>query len=273
MEGIKCEPIVRPFTCGPSGSTTFTELKIAEELEDLIESQTINDNELAIEGFFKVWLFHDSNFELQKIHICSGNMSDSTGQQLIIKCDIREAILDVNLMPVMRRDEADGFRSQTIPPSILSINNRNKVLNVLKIVGLVKRDGLCDSVVFGIPYVLSPTLCHDLSFIELQLNVQHFYALIEVMNEKNAVLILEFKQDLSPIYYFVLFSSTNTKTLIMKSLATKELVLPFFTDSVEKLMSNNPTQQIVSSVRQQLTQFSISDIYNPLYISNNLFDL
>jgi len=265
----------RPIICGPSGSTALVGYKIPEEFEALIETKTILDSELAIEGFFKVW-FHDSSFESEKIHIRSGNLDNSTNNnEFIIKCDIREAILDVNLIPVIKTVKFDSCRTGTIPPSILVNNNRDSVFDdcyQLKIIGLVDREGLCDSVVFGIPYVLSPTRCHNLSFDELELNAHQFHALIQVMNEKKVILILEHFQQSSPNTYFALFSSPDKKTLIMKSLATKELLLPYSNDSVDKLMSNNPTLQVVESVRKKLDELPLTSYYNPLFVNNNLYE-
>jgi uncharacterized protein YlaN (UPF0358 family) len=238
----------------------------------LIEIKTIDGNELSIEGFFKVW-FHDSNVDYEKINLSFGNIIQTDcDNQFIIKCDLKEAIIDTNLIPFIKTIKFDSTLnlsdSQTIPPSILATNNRV----VLKIVGLINRDGFCETTVFGIPYVLSPTRCLHLTFSELELNEQRFHALIEVMNEKQVVIILEHKQHNSPINYFALFSSLASKTLIMKSLATKELLLPYFNDSVDKLVSKTPTQPIVESVRKKLDEFQICDIYNPLHVNNNLYD-
>lgn len=264
------DSIDEPFICCPSGAIkrrsdfTFT---IPEELEALFEVQTIDENEYSIDGYLKKWLnYSNNNSENVRIFI----KSKENIEELVIKCDSKKAIIDLKDIPISQDLNSKPIKTFD---SLTNICINDRTID-LRSVGLVRTDGLCDSVVFGIPFILNATKSPKLSFNELELNSHRFQALIEVMNEKNVFIILEMnsKQEKSfPNSFYALMSSMDTKSLVLKSIATKELLLPYFIDSIDTLMSTKVPKEVVDSVRQSLDVFPVNDVYNPLYINNNFF--
>ena len=50
--------------------------------------------------------------------------------------------------------------------------------------------GVCESVVFGVPLILRPTLCWKLEWEELEGNQQRFHAFCKLLTEKVCVFVL-----------------------------------------------------------------------------------
>ncbi|XP_054157746.1 meiosis 1 arrest protein-like [Oppia nitens] len=288
---------MEPIVCSSSGVITESMndksimQTISDELKSLVEVQTIDNNEFAIDGYFKVWLhFIDFISERVSLHIDGGNnnIADGNGcgdQELIIKCDIKESLIDMNSIPIDKNGKqltADQMNLMKLLPNIGG-HGEDEYFD-LKIVGLVGREGLCDSVIYGVPYILSATRSLKMSLKELEHNWNRFYGLIDAMNEKKSVIILESinksssssSTTTSPSSllksYYACMSSPDSRTLVMKSVATKELVLPYFTDSVDSLITRQPSKDIVDTVHRHLDRLPYNDIYNPLYVKNNLYD-
>lgn len=49
---------------------------------------------------------------------------------------------------------------------------------------LVAADGICESVVFGLPHILRPTTCWKLDWEDLEINQQRFNALCRLLRDK-----------------------------------------------------------------------------------------
>ncbi|CAG2118680.1 unnamed protein product, partial [Medioppia subpectinata] len=246
----------QPLVCGPSGAVLNhrSDLEIPEKLEALTELQTIDGNGISIDGYFKVWLLEvNASSEKVRIYLNSGS-----NEEFVVKCDLREGILDLNRMSV---NPMNGNQRESLPliPNVFDMNRCD-----LYIAGLIKYSGLCDSVTYGIPYVLSANCSTDVSLEEVAENWNRFHGLIEVMNEKKAFIVLELKHKSCPKLFFALMSTMDTKTLLLKSIAAKELLLPYFHDSLTDMFSGKPSKAAVQSVAKQLNRFEVNDIYNPL---------
>ena len=211
----------------------------------------------------------DITSERVRIHL-----NPNSGQNaFVIKCDLKEAIIDLNRLPIDKSGKKLNSEQIQALRSLPNLYDLNSCYD-MELLGLISRSGLCDSVLFGIPYILSATRSTELQYKELEENFNRFYGLIKVMNEKKAVIVLRLKQQIDNNClktFFVLMSSPDEKTLIMKSIATKEMVLPYITDTVDTMVSRTPSQSVLDSVRNHLNGFPFTDIYNPLMIENNLF--
>lgn len=57
-------------------------------------------------------------------------------------------------------------------------------MHKLKAAALVKAEGVCESVLFGLPEVLKPTACWKLDWDDLETNQQLFCALCQHLRDK-----------------------------------------------------------------------------------------
>ena len=143
-------------------------------------------------------------------------------------------------------------------------------------------DGVCESVVFGLPQILRPTTCWKLDWEELEMNQQHFNALCQILQDKVCVCTLAYLHThthsrthpytqgqvlvtradntpptLSP-HFLILPSSCNT--LLIKSIAVSELMLPLDVSAGIEQPTNDSQQTVASS----LEKLEIHETYNPL---------
>ena len=65
-----------------------------------------------------------------------------------------------------------------------TLRSTNLPVYKLTAAGLVAADGICESVVFGLPQILRPTTCWKLDWEELEMNQQHFNALCQLLQDK-----------------------------------------------------------------------------------------
>lgn len=231
----------------------------------------ILDNEFSIDAYFKVWL-HELNIASERVRIQLDAHSNVVGKSVVIKCDLKEAVIDVNRVPIGQF----GQRVNNMPiQSFATINGINHCYD-FKALQVISREGLSDSLLFGIPYILSATHSPDILYDELKLNSSRFKGLCEVLNEKNGVILLESmvnsRQMRCPRSYFVVFASPDSKTLMMKAIASKELILPQMNDSIDEMIRTVDNKEVTDSIRKSVNGLPFSRIFNPLSVKSNLFE-
>jgi hypothetical protein len=270
----------KPLVCGPTGAaiaggaTHRPNLEIPDELEALAEVQTIDGRDNSIDGYFRVWL-HELNAanERVRIHIDDRTAGDtkSSIDEFFIKCDLKEAMLDLNHILLHIQTNGNASRATNGLQLVPNLCADGSAPYDLHVIGLVQREGICDSVTYGVPYVLSANCSPQMSVQEVEDNWSRFYGLIDAMNQTKSVIVLELRQTSGPYVFFALLSSPDTKTILMKAIAAKELLLPYYIDSVTGLFPKTPSKAVVDAIVSKLNRFTITDVYNPLCVKNNLF--
>ncbi|XP_046288142.1 meiosis 1 arrest protein isoform X3 [Marmota monax] len=169
-----------------------------------IELQIIDNDVISMEFFFKAWL-HNSGTDQEHIHLllpsqCFSNISSARDNPMCLKCDLQERLLSPSLLPgtadgASRMDDPKGDLStlyQMASQSSAScyklqvINSTDPMHRFLSFENLLcarcharalKSSGLCESLTYGLPFILRPTSCWQLDWDELETNQQHFHAL------------------------------------------------------------------------------------------------
>ncbi|XP_068708098.1 meiosis 1 arrest protein-like [Montipora foliosa] len=259
----------------------------------LVDVISLEKDVLSFQNFFKSWLI-DGSTDQEHLQLTLPNAfaqdndsgSDQLSQEtvntgLTLKCDLHECMLDPFHLPYQSCftvcSESANISSKGVAvtkPNILTYPVYN-----LTAVKLVKANAVCESVLFGMPYVVRPTLCWKMDWEDLESNQQHFYALCSVLKDRDVFLLTKMTVDTvtspvchrspkpSPQGYFLLLPS-DSNCLLLKSIAVSELTLPSDVQpSVE-----GPSDNALSVVASCLDQLELSTTYNPLLVHSDLYE-
>ncbi|XP_039189869.1 meiosis 1 arrest protein isoform X2 [Crotalus tigris] len=148
----------------------------ATTLNTEVDLHTVENDVVALEDFFKAWL-HGHAPDQEHLHLllparttsCSGAPSSDAAW---LKCDVQERFLSPAQLPAACEGGAGGMDNAASPfwmaPGLAP--RRLRILRALK------ADGICASLLFGLPLVLRATSCWQLSWDELEANQQNFQA-------------------------------------------------------------------------------------------------
>ncbi|NWT51959.1 M1AP protein, partial [Erythrocercus mccallii] len=143
-----------------------------------IEVQTVEDNVISLEMLFKTWL-HDHGTEREQLHLLlpSGGFGHTAAPKntlMCLKCDLQERLLD----PALLSGTADGAGRAADPSSPWHVAAwPSTALHKLRVLKALKSEGVCESVLYGLPFIIKPTSCWQLDWDELETNQHSFHAL------------------------------------------------------------------------------------------------
>ncbi|XP_047299389.1 meiosis 1 arrest protein isoform X4 [Homo sapiens] len=147
-----------------------------------IDLQTIDNDIVSMEIFFKAWL-HNSGTDQEQIHLllssqCFSNISRPRDNPMCLKCDLQERLL----CPSLLAGTADGSLRMDDPKgdfiTLYQMASQSSASHYkLQVIKALKSSGLCESLTYGLPFILRPTSCWQLDWDELETNQQHFHAL------------------------------------------------------------------------------------------------
>ncbi|XP_077885092.1 meiosis 1 arrest protein isoform X2 [Ictidomys tridecemlineatus] len=223
-----------------------------------IELQIIDNDVISMEFFFKAWL-HNSGTDQEHIHLllpsqCFSNISSA-----------RDNPTD----GASRMDDPKGDLSTLYQMASQSSASCYK----LQVIKALKSSGLCESLTYGLPFILRPTSCWQLDWDELETNQQHFHALCHSLLKREWMLLAK-GEPLSlghsqrvPASTFYVIMPSNSPTLLVKAVATRELMLP----SPFPLLPEDPPQDSLETVESMLDGLELEPTYNPLQVCSHLY--
>ncbi|NXT73127.1 M1AP protein, partial [Zapornia atra] len=239
-----------------------------------IDVQTIEDNVISLEMLFKTWL-HDYGTEREHLHLLlpSGGLHRATAPKttlMCLKCDLQERLLD----PALLSGTADG----TVRPADLNSPCQMAawpatVLHKLQVIKALKSEGVCESVLYGLPFIIKPTSCWQLDWDELEINQHSFHALCHSLLKRKWMLLAKREpQNTSPnwnimVHSYYLIVPSDSATLLIKAVAIRELLLP---SSFPALLAEHP-EHVQGSVESALNSLEVEVAYNPLHLKSNLY--
>ncbi|NWS77223.1 M1AP protein, partial [Crotophaga sulcirostris] len=239
-----------------------------------IDVQTVEDNVISLEMLFKTWL-HDYSTEREHLHLllpsgafCRASVPKTT--LMCLKCDLQERLLD----PALLSGTADGTMTAADLNSPCQMAAwPATVLYKLRVVKALKAEGVCESVLYGLPFIIKPTTCWKLDWDELETNQHSFHALCHgLLKRKWLLLARREPQNTSPNWnimvhsYYVIVPS-NSATLLMKAVAIRELLLP---SAFPALLTEHP-ERVHGPVESALNSLEVEVAYNPVHLKSNLY--
>ncbi|NWI87145.1 M1AP protein, partial [Pitta sordida] len=137
----------------------------------------------------------------------------------------------------------------------------------------LKSEGVCESVLYGLPFIIKPTSCWQLDWDELETNQHSFHALCHSLLKRKWMLLAKHEpQNTSPscntvlLSYYVIIPS-DSATLLVKAVAIRELLLP---SAFPALLAEHP-ERVHGPIESALNSLEVEVAYNPLHLKSNLY--
>ncbi|KAJ8377316.1 hypothetical protein AAFF_G00261650 [Aldrovandia affinis] len=233
-----------------------------------MELQQVENDTVALETVFKGWL-HDLGGDREHLHLLlppslqgpAPGHAPGPGpapRPVCLKCDMQERLLSPALFlctPHLgaNTETAQGPSNQSAPPRRLTV------------VKVLKSDGVCESVLYGLPVILRPTSCWQLDWDEMEANHHHFHALCHALRSRDWFLLARCEQVCSGgslVSHFVLQPSSSS--LLLKPVASRELLLPCALPAP----SDAPPHSALATIQAQLEE---DPVFNPLCLESHLY--
>ncbi|KGM00237.1 Meiosis 1 arrest protein, partial [Charadrius vociferus] len=239
-----------------------------------IDVQTIEDNVISLEMLFKTWL-HDYGTEREQLHLLlpSGGFSHATAPKttlMCLKCDLQERLLD----PALLSGTVDGItKAADLNSPCQMAAWPATVLYKLRVIKALKSEGVCESVLYGLPFIIKPTSCWQLDWDELEINQHSFHALCHSLLKRKWMLLAKHEpQNPSPNWNIVVHSyyiivPSDSATLLVKAVAIRELLLP---STFPPLLAEHP-ERVHGPIESALNSLEVEVAYNPLHLKSNLY--
>ncbi|NWV68355.1 M1AP protein, partial [Malurus elegans] len=144
----------------------------------------------------------------------------------------------------------------------------------------LKSEGVCESVLYGLPFIIKPTSCWQLDWDELETNQHSFHALCHSLLKRKWMLLARGEpQNAAPNWnvvvhpYYIIIPS-DSATLLVKAVAIRELLLPsafpaLLAEHPERV--RGPIEVTLSSEQSALNNLEVEVAYNPLHLKSNLY--
>ncbi|ELK18414.1 hypothetical protein PAL_GLEAN10008546 [Pteropus alecto] len=163
----------------------------------------------------------------------SASPVEEPSSDVCLKCDLQERLLSPSLLPgtadgSLRMDDPKGDFSTLYQMAAQSSACHYK----LRVIKAVKSTGICESVTYGLPFILRPTSCWQLDWDELETNQQRFHALCHSLLKREWLLLAKGEAPSQghslrePASTFYVIVPSRSPTLLVKAVATRELMLP-----------------------------------------------
>jgi len=250
------------------------------DVTGMLEVEEIHCDVIAIDSMLRNWL-KDSWTDHEDL--CIKFSPSRTGSDILIKCDIIERILDISELPFRQCFEINpniaqykSVSSAALIPCEKQLSFATATLHVLRRVPL---NAICDSIVYGRPLLLRSSGCWQMEWDELETNQNRFDALCRLLADSKNCLICE--NDLQvkrtgvarqfeklPRGFFALFPSESLGSMLIKPVASRELVL--CCQPPLKPHWEIGSQQAMEEIGEALDRVQHDEAFNPLTVECGL---
>ncbi|NXN17080.1 M1AP protein, partial [Indicator maculatus] len=257
--------------CMPAEEPSISDIAI---LGMDIDVQTIEDNVISLEMLFKTWL-HDYGTEREHLHLLlpSGGFSHASAPRttlMCLKCDLQERLLD----PTLLSGAVDGsIRATDMTSPCQMAAWPATALYKLRVIKALKSEGVCESILYGLPFIIKPTSCWQLDWDELEINQHSFHALCHSLLKRKWMLLARREpQNTTPSWNIVVHSyyvivPSDSATLLVKAVAIRELLLPL---TFPALLAEH-AEGVSGPIEGALNSLEVEVAYNPLHLKSNLY--
>ncbi|XP_054196586.1 meiosis 1 arrest protein isoform X10 [Homo sapiens] len=201
-------------------------------------------------------------------------LSQPRSKTMCLKCDLQERLL----CPSLLAGTADGSLRMDDPKgdfiTLYQMASQSSASHYkLQVIKALKSSGLCESLTYGLPFILRPTSCWQLDWDELETNQQHFHALCHSLLKREWLLLAKGEppgpghSQRIPASTFYVIMPSHSLTLLVKAVATRELMLP----STFPLLPEDPHDDSLKNVESMLDSLELEPTYNPLHVQSHLY--
>ncbi|XP_049599703.1 meiosis 1 arrest protein isoform X2 [Syngnathus scovelli] len=131
----------------------------------LVDLRQVANSVFAVEGVLKEWL---QEYGVDSEHLHLGLPSPRGSPAAVhVKCDVRESVISPGLLPL----------SPEKPDSLGDIVSASPAPRRMRAIKALRSGGVCQSMLYGLPLVVTPTTCWRLNWDEVESNRHAFQAL------------------------------------------------------------------------------------------------
>ncbi|KAM3831687.1 meiosis 1 arrest protein [Vipera latastei] len=240
-----------------------------------VDLHTVENDVVALEDFFKAWLHVHHAPDQEHLHLllparttgCRGAPSSDAAW---LKCDVQERFLSPAQLPAAC-EGGTGGTDNAASPFWMAPGLAPRRLRILR---ALKADGVCASLLFGLPLVLRPTTCWRLSWDELEANQQRFQAFCHCLRERKWLLLAKYEAWGGPDFSgrlavgtFQVLLPSDSSTLLLRPVVARELLLPC---SFPPLPADLP-EVALAEAEGVLNGLELEASYNPLLANGHLY--
>ncbi|XP_062836928.1 meiosis 1 arrest protein [Anolis carolinensis] len=282
--GLQEEPW--PGTGG--GSSDPSESPLEEEattplLGPEVDLHVVENEVVALEGVFKAWLqghgTDQENLHLLLPTVPLGHTAGPRGSLACLKCDIQERLLSPALLPPLGPGEDKAKGSNATASCFWMAPRPDLAPRRLRVLRALRAEGLCASVLFGLPLVIRPTSCWKLNWDELEANQHRFQALCCGLRSREWLLLAQYEPQEGPVprreppatapvaSLWVLLPAASCSSLLLRSVAPRELLLPgsFHAPPAE------PPDPALRDMESILEGLDVEPAFDPLSLETHLY--
>ncbi|XP_060077619.1 meiosis 1 arrest protein-like [Ylistrum balloti] len=249
-------------------------------ISGLVDVVHLDTDPLCLQNFFSSWLI-DSSTDSEHLHIILPPAL-TANTDVVIKCDLHERLINPAQLPFHGQFtlHPDSVMMKTFPTTSKALGISLPIFRI-QVNGLMNASAMCDSIVFGMPMIAQPTACWKIDWDDLEKNQQTFRCLVHLLLKKEMIMIGQLENVLSntstkrphgqsedkPQGCFVFLPAENG-TLLVKSVAAQELLLPFQPPPV----IDNWSEETIQTLQSSLEKVEVIDVYNPLLWHSRLYE-
>ncbi|KAG7330303.1 hypothetical protein KOW79_006525 [Hemibagrus wyckioides] len=240
-----------------------------------MDLQLVENSVVAVENILKAWL-HDQTGDREHLQLLlpasiqPKPTSAYRPDAVCIKCDMQERLVSPALLPFTPELGAKTESIRDFPPASKSQSNQKSGPQRLRVIKALRAEGVCQSVLYGLPLIIRPTTCWQLDWEEMESNHKAFHALCHTLRTRDWFLLVrtetEYRSASCAFSYYVLQSSASL-SLLLKPVLTRELILPCNLP----ILSEDPPLNTLNMVERSLDQLETDSVFNPLCLGCNLY--
>ncbi|XP_013874518.1 meiosis 1 arrest protein [Austrofundulus limnaeus] len=222
-----------------------------------------------METVLKAWL-QEQGGDVEHLHLLLPSPSDNP-DAVCVKCDMQERLISPALIPLTPRL---GVKTENIRDFLPVVQgNQSPTPQKLRAIKVLHADGVCESVLYGLPLVVRPTTCWQLDWDEMETNNSLFQALCHTLRSRDLFLLLQVEADKrsaagsSGLYSHYILQSSPSLSLLLKPVVSRELLLPCSLPP----SAQDPAPSAMQTVQDCLSELEEDFVLNPLLLSSNLY--
>ncbi|KAL0969937.1 hypothetical protein UPYG_G00234790 [Umbra pygmaea] len=261
-------------TLSPEAADNAEDMMLGTEI-DLLQ---VENSVVAMETMLKAWL-HDQGGDKEQLHLLlppmlnSGNTAGygPRATPVCVKCDMQERLISPALLPItpylgMKTESPKDF---LVPAKPLA--NQSPPPHRLRVIKALCADGVCESVLYGLPLIIRPTTCWQLDWEEMENNQHQFHALCHTLRVRDWFLLLRSEPAIGGftggVCSHYLLQPSASLSFLLKPVVNRELLLPC------QLPNSNqdPLADTLNRMQGCVDQLEVDTLFNPLSVRSNLY--
>ncbi|XP_040038700.2 meiosis 1 arrest protein [Gasterosteus aculeatus] len=234
-----------------------------------VDLQQVENSVFTMEMVLKAWL-QEQGGDREHVHLLLPGPQDDP-VPVCVKCDMQERLISPALIPLSPNL---GVNTESVRDFLpLEKGSANQGQQRLKAIKTLRADGVCESVLYGLPLVLRPTACWQLDWDEMETNHNLFHALCHTLRSRDLFLLLQVEPAQRStaggpgVYSHYVLQPSPSLSLLLKPVASRELLLPCSLP----VSTQEAAPDALHAIQGCLTQLDEECVFNPLALSSNLY--